>query len=113
MLTVFQIIEASKAWRDAWVDILTVQQRLAYDFQDMYSSTGDPNERSEGHEIKETPRPIMMRTVKLQQAYAELKNDLLEEVNMVDTRIIKPAMDAKDHIQPLKKVIKKRADKKA
>ncbi len=79
----------------------------------MYSSTGDPNERSEGHEIKETPRPIMMRTVKLQQAYAELKNDLLEEVNAVDTRIIKPAMDAKDHIQPLKKVIKKRADKKA
>lgn len=55
----------------------------------------------------------MMRTVKLQQAYAELKNDLLEEVNMVDTRIIKPAMDARDHIQPLKKTIKKRADKKA
>ncbi|KAI4200810.1 MAG: hypothetical protein LQ346_002291 [Caloplaca aetnensis] len=99
-----RIIEASKAWRDAWVDILTVQQRLAYDFQDMYSSNSDPTERSEGHEIKETPRPIMMRTVKLQQAYAELKNDLLEEVNTVDTRIIKPAMDAKDHIQPLKKM---------
>ncbi|KAL8926209.1 MAG: hypothetical protein Q9208_003112 [Pyrenodesmia sp. 3 TL-2023] len=108
-----RIIEASKAWRDAWIDILTVQQRLAYDFQDMYSSTGDPNERSEGHEIKETPRPTMMRTVKLQQAYAELKNDLLDEINTVDARIIKPAMDAKDHIQPLKKVIKKRADKKA
>ena len=54
----------------------------------------------------------MMRTVKLQQAYAELKTDLLEEVNMVDTRIIKPAMEARDHLQPLKKVIKKRADKK-
>ena len=55
----------------------------------------------------------MRRAVKLQQAYADLKTDLLEEVNLVDTRIIKPAMDAKDHIQPLKKVIKKRADKKA
>lgn len=54
----------------------------------------------------------MMRTVKLQQAYDELKTDLLEEVDVVDARIIKPAMEAKDHIQPLKKVIKKRGDRK-
>lgn len=54
----------------------------------------------------------MMRTVKLQQAYDELKTDLLEEVELVDERIIKPAMEAKDHIQPLKKVIKKRGDRK-
>ena len=54
----------------------------------------------------------MERTTKLQVAYAELKADLLEEVNLVDTRIIKPAMDAKEWIQPLKKVIKKREDRK-
>ncbi|KAL8670906.1 MAG: hypothetical protein Q9168_004573 [Polycauliona sp. 1 TL-2023] len=46
----------------------------------------------------------MLRTVKLQQAYADLKTDMLEEVNLVDARIIRPAMDAKDHIQPLKKL---------
>ncbi|KAL8717220.1 MAG: hypothetical protein Q9225_005517 [Loekoesia sp. 1 TL-2023] len=108
-----RIIDASKAWRDAWVDILTVQQRLAYDFQDMYSPIVEPNENTEGREAKETPRSTMMRTVKLQQTYAELKNDLLDEVNMVDTRIIKPATDARDHIQPLKKTIKRRGDKKA
>ncbi|KAL9035765.1 MAG: hypothetical protein Q9180_004678, partial [Flavoplaca navasiana] len=107
-----RIIEASKAWRDAWTDILTVQQRLAYGFQDLYSPIVEANENYEGHGARETPRPTMLRTVKLQQAYADLKTDLLEEVNLVDTRIIKPAMDAKDHIQPLKKVIKKRADKK-
>lgn len=54
----------------------------------------------------------MERTVKLQEGYSELKTDLLEEVNMVDTRIIKPATDAKDYIQPLKKVMKKRGDRK-
>ncbi|KAL8704709.1 MAG: hypothetical protein Q9201_002133 [Fulgogasparrea decipioides] len=108
-----RIIEASKAWRDAWTDILTVQQRLAYDFQEIYSPIIESNENYEGRGATETPKPTMMRTVKLQQAYAELKTDLLEEVNMVDTRIIKPAMDARDHIQPLKKVIKKRTDKKA
>ncbi|KAL8934306.1 MAG: hypothetical protein Q9211_005300 [Gyalolechia sp. 1 TL-2023] len=108
-----RIIEASKAWRDAWVDMLTVQQRFAYDFQDMYSPIVESSESTEGREAVETPKPIMLRTVKLQQAYAELKSDLLDEVNMVDTRIVKPAMDARDHIQPLKKTIKRRSDKKA
>lgn len=73
----------------------------------------ESNETYEGRGANETPKPILMRTVKLQQAYAELKTDLLEEINGVDTRIIRPAMDARDHIHPLKKVIKKRMDKKA
>lgn len=54
----------------------------------------------------------MGRTLKLQQGYAELKTELLDEVNMVDDRIVKPATDAKDYIQPLKKVIKQREDRK-
>ena len=78
----------------------------------MYSPFIGSNENYEGHQPVETPQHIMGRTTKLQEGYAELKTDLLEEVNMVDTRIIKPAMDAKDYIQPLKKVIKKRGDRK-
>lgn len=50
--------------------------------------------------------------VKIQEGYAELKSDLLDEVNMVDDRIVKPATEAKDYIQPLKKVIKQREDRK-
>jgi selenocysteine-specific translation elongation factor len=54
----------------------------------------------------------MERTIKLQVLYADLRNDLLEELDMAESRIIKPAMQAKDGIQPLKKVIKKRGDRK-
>ena len=50
--------------------------------------------------------------MKLQEVYTELKNDMLEEVNLVDDRIIKPATDARDYIHPMKKVIKKRQDRK-
>ena len=60
----------------------------------------------------ETPQNIMSRTTKLQEGYAELKADLVEEINLVDIRIIGPATDAKEYIQPLKKVIKKRGDRK-
>lgn len=59
-----------------------------------------------------TPSSPMQRTVKLSQSYDELKTDLLEEVDMADVRIIKPATEARDWIQPLKKVIKKREDRK-
>ena len=54
----------------------------------------------------------MERTIKLQEAYVGLRTDLLEEVETIESRIIKPATDAKDSIQPLKKIIKKREDRK-
>lgn len=78
----------------------------------MYSPIIGANEEYSGHEPVITPHETMGRTTKLQSAYDELRTDLLEEVAMVDTRVIAPAQDAKDSIQPMKKVIKKRGDKK-
>ena len=78
----------------------------------MYEPILGTNEPYEGREPVITPASTMTRTIKLQEEYGGLKADLLQEVNMVDTRIIKPAMEAKDWIQPLKKVIKKREDRK-
>jgi hypothetical protein len=70
------------------------------------------NEEYSGHEPVITQRNIMERTTKLQAAYDDLRTDLLDEVSLVDTRIIKPAQDARDSIHPMKKVIKRRGDRK-
>lgn len=107
-----QIIEGSKAWRDSWRDILGTQERLVHGFQTIYSPVIGSDENYSGHEPVETPRSTMERTVKLQEAYVGLRTDLLEEVETIEARIIKPASDAKDSIQPLKKIIKKRGDRK-
>lgn len=48
----------------------------------------------------------------MKEAYTELKTDLLEEVGMMDARVIKPATDAKEYLAPLKKSIKKRENKR-
>ena len=112
LTSMFQIIDAAKAWRDSWRDILGTQQRLAHGFQTMYSPIMGADENYVAHEPIITPRHIMERTVNFHASYDELRTDLLEEVAMVDTRIIKPAMEAKDCIQPMKKVIRKRGDKK-
>ena len=78
----------------------------------MYNPIFGADESYVGHEPVATPARNMERTQKLQAAYEELKTDMLEEVNRVDARIVRPAMEAKDWIQPLKKVIKKREDRK-
>lgn len=48
----------------------------------------------------------------MREEYEDLKRDLLEEVNSVDETMIKPLMDAKEYLQPMKKTIKKREDRK-
>jgi hypothetical protein len=111
-LLTLQIIDASKAWRDSWRDILGTQQRLVHGFHTIYSPILGADDSYSGRESASTPKRTMERTAKLQGLYDELRNDLLEEVDMAETRIIKPAMQAKDGIQPLKKVIKKRGDRK-
>ena len=78
----------------------------------MYAPIIGANEEYEGHVPVITDEYTMARTAKLQTTYDELRTDLLEEVNLVDTRIIRPATEAKDCIQPMKKVIKKREDRK-
>ena len=78
----------------------------------MYNPIIGGGEGYAGHEPRLAPQSTMERVAKLQEAYAELKTDLLEELNMVDIRIIKPATDAKEWLQPMKKVIKKREDRK-
>lgn len=108
----FQIVDASKAWRDSWRDILGTQQRLVHGFQTIYSPIIGSDENYSGPEPVITPTSVMDRTAMLQESYVGLRDDLLEEVDTIETRIIKPAIDAKDSIQPLKKTIKKRGDRK-
>ena len=107
-----QIIEASKAWRDSWRDILGTQERLINTWEQMYAPIIGGNDEYQGHVPVITPSNIMERTSKLQRNYEELRTDLLEEIDNVELRIIKPAQQAKECIQPLKKVIKKRGDRK-
>ncbi len=78
----------------------------------MFSPIIGAGESYSGHEPVPAPQSTTERTTKLRDAYEALKTDLLEEVNMVDSKIIKPAMEAKDYIQPLKKTIKNRENRK-
>ncbi|CAG8974558.1 hypothetical protein HYALB_00005831 [Hymenoscyphus albidus] len=109
MLT--KIIEASKTWRDSWVSILNIQLGTVTLFEELYDPIVGASD-GHGHEPVMTSEAQLDRTAKLKVVYADLKTDLLEEVAMMDARIIKPATDAKDFLQPLRKTIKKRENKR-
>ncbi|EEQ34183.1 hypothetical protein McanMca71_004975 [Microsporum canis] len=107
-----KIIESSKAWRDAWSSIFTYQARLILEFEQLYNPIIGASEPSSDHTPAVVPEHTLHRVVRLREEYSSLKEDLVAEVSAVDDRIIRPAMDARDYLQPLKKVIKKREDKK-
>jgi hypothetical protein len=84
---------------------------LVEEFEGLYAPIIGSSEPSP-HQPAITPESTLARTARLKEEYEELKKELLAEVNAVDERMIKPAMEAKDYLQPMKKTIKKREDKK-
>ena len=90
-----KIIDASKAWRDAWLAILDSQHNLAGEFLGLYQPIIGAGETHNGHDAVETPEDTLDRTGRLANVYEELKTELQEEVNMVNSMIVGPATDAK------------------
>ncbi|KAJ9204255.1 hypothetical protein DTO164E3_2017 [Paecilomyces variotii] len=107
-----RIIDSSQAWRDAWTSILTYQSRLVAEFEGLYAPVVGSSESTTEREPVPTPEKTLARTTKLREEYEDLRKDLLEVVNSVDDRMIRPASQAKDYLTPMKKTIKKREDKK-
>jgi hypothetical protein len=107
-----QIIEDTKAWRDAWTSILTYQGRLIHEFEGLYAPIVGNSDPSNTRLSVATPEATLARTNRLYEEYESLRKDLLDEVGAVDDRMIQPAQQAKELLGPMKKTIKKREDRK-
>ncbi|PBP16641.1 SH3 domain containing protein [Diplocarpon rosae] len=106
-----KIIEASKGWRDAWVSILGINVSISSLFEELYSPISGTDDGG-GRTGAVTSREQLNRTSKLKDVYTDLKTDLLDEVSMMDSRVIRPATEAREYIQPIRKVIKRRDNKR-
>ncbi|KKY23266.1 putative sh3 domain signaling protein [Diplodia seriata] len=108
-----ELVDATSHWREAWAHILTYQLHVVTEFEAIYKpmvAAGDGD--TQARIPAETPHEVLERTRRINQLYDEVKNDMMEEVNMIDRRLIKPAQEAKAIIKPMHKVIQKREDKK-
>ncbi|KAK2021387.1 SH3 domain-containing protein [Colletotrichum zoysiae] len=106
-----KIIENTRTLRDAWVAMVTSQWAIVKEYQGLYDPIVGA---SEGHARPgvETPRLQLDRTFKLSGAYSDLKDELIGEVAAIDSQVIRPATEAREFIQPLRKTIKKRENKR-
>ena len=81
------------------------------DFEILYAPIVT-SDGSEAGKYSSIPRSALERVHSLKSSYMEMKNDMLEEVQVMTTRIVAPAKEARAAIQPYKKIIKKREDRK-
>ncbi|KAI2604955.1 uncharacterized protein GGS25DRAFT_502744 [Hypoxylon fragiforme] len=106
-----KIIDHTKAWRESWISLAMAQLGIVTE----YDSLWDPIVgATDGHGRPAMPTADLQleRTLRLKEAYTELKAELLEEVGLIESTIIRPAMDARECIAPLRKTIKKRENKR-
>ncbi|KAF2678217.1 hypothetical protein K458DRAFT_423399 [Lentithecium fluviatile CBS 122367] len=107
-----RIESAAKQWRDAWTNILNHQLATIEHMHSIYKPLGAKGGEYSSHVHQDTPPETMERCVRLQEAFAELKTDMMEEVKDIEKKLILPAKLARDALNPMKKAIKKREDKK-
>ncbi|RMZ88631.1 hypothetical protein DV736_g4144, partial [Chaetothyriales sp. CBS 134916] len=107
-----RIIESSRAWREAWVSLLTHQHRMLIEFDTLYKPIVGASTNYRGHIAVDTADHILARTARLKGDCEELQADLTADLAQVDSHIVHPAQLARDNLQAMRKTIKKREDKK-
>jgi hypothetical protein len=88
------------------------QYRLTQEFEGLYAPIAGSSDPTTTRPSVSTDPTTLARTNRLREEYEDLRRDLINEISLVDQRMINPAMQAKDCLQPLKKTIKKREDRK-
>ncbi|KAK3899314.1 hypothetical protein C8A05DRAFT_37076 [Staphylotrichum tortipilum] len=106
-----KIIDNAKMWRDSWDSLASSQLQIFTEYEGLYDPIVGA---SDGQSRNAVPTPPLQleRTFKLKTAYAELKTDFVEELGMIEERVMKPATDARESIAPIRKTIKKRENKR-
>lgn len=94
------------------MSIATFQSRLADEFDGLYAPIVGSSETPSQHRPVETEPALQARTNRLRREYYELRGELIQELNVVEERMTLPAEQAKSYLDPMKKTIKKRNDKK-
>jgi hypothetical protein len=65
-----------------------------------------------GRQSMPTPELQLGQALRLKEAYTDLKAELMEEMDLIELRVIKPASEARGYIDPLRRTIKKRENKR-
>ncbi|KAK2067401.1 hypothetical protein P8C59_001148 [Phyllachora maydis] len=106
-----KIIDSTMSWRDSWIALVGSQLHIVTEYEGLYDPIVGASD-GHGQSLEPTPDLQLHRSYNLKNAYSELKIGLMEEIGMIEDQIVKPATDARDSINPIRKTIKKRENKR-
>ncbi|GAW15431.1 hypothetical protein ANO14919_048400 [Xylariales sp. No.14919] len=106
-----KIIDAAKSWRDSWINISSTQLGVVSEYDGLWDPIVGASEGL-GRPAAPTPELQLEQALRLKEVYTELRADLLEELDLIETRIVKPASSVREYIDPMRKTIKKRENKR-
>lgn len=104
-------MEEARSLRDSWHRMTMAQLGAATEYVTLYDPIVGASD-GHGRRAEPTPEPLLIRSFNLRQAYSDIKDDLVSEMAAFDLDVIKPGNDARDAIQPLRRTIKKRENKR-
>nr|POE79722.1 isoform 4 of sh3 domain-containing ysc84-like protein 1 [Quercus suber] len=106
------LVKDLKDWRNNWEDVLQLQYDTSEAFANLYRAiepTSDPEMR---HQPVPTPDRYIQKCLGLQKCTSNLRDDLKQEINMIDAKLVRPAEEAKAQTKGLQKTIKHRENMK-
>ncbi|KAK3700559.1 hypothetical protein LTR37_015887 [Vermiconidia calcicola] len=107
-----RLIKDLKAWRIGWEDVLKFQYDASEAFANLYKPLEPESDPEMRHQPQQTPAKYMQKCLGLQKEYSDEKNDLAQEIAMIQTKLLRPAEEAKQHTKLLHKTLKHREDMK-
>ncbi|KAM3416204.1 hypothetical protein BST61_g7810 [Cercospora zeina] len=100
-------------WRNGWEEILKYQYDASEAFASLYKPIEPPPEPNTYRSPPvQTPHEQMQKCLALQKMYSELKDDLKQEIGMIDNKIVRPVKEAKAATKALQKTMKHRENMK-
>jgi hypothetical protein len=82
------------------------------EFDGFYAPIAGSAETPSPHRPVETDATLLGRTNRMRKEYDDLREEMIQELEVVEERMSQPAENAKSYLAPMKKTIKKRNDKK-
>jgi hypothetical protein len=85
---------------------------MVTEFHGLYAPIIGSSEPTSDRSARDTPEALVARTSGLRSEYEDLQTELMQELDAMENRMIRPAAQAKELLAPMKTTIKKREDRK-
>ncbi|KAI7150869.1 hypothetical protein KC352_g28622, partial [Hortaea werneckii] len=104
-----------REYRNSWEDALKLQYDAAEAFASIYKPIDchpAPEPGVQRSQPAETPQSYLQKCLGLQKLYSDLKDDLRQEIGMIDQKLVRPAEEARAALKGLHKTLKHRENMK-